>query len=347
MFIWFAQRASLTTGITRILLVMVVAMMLAQITSPPALAAPTDPQQSTTQAQEVQQPSTPPPAVEEETNPTAPPAVEETPEAPSGKPEEELQQPERTPPAIDESTAGKEQGGKDLEDQKADEEAANQQHKADEETDKQGHAADPKNAGQQQGHDAEDQKTKADEDAGALNRQLTPNKDKNNDHDYEDGYPEYCEYPSFAYDPACDENNNDRDDDPDFEDDWYKPYYWKAVVVHDCYCWVDYAKPWYYWNHWDYYWDYHYWDYYWDYECGCWAYDYQPWYYWYSPATIYHSFYGYCYHYYYVAYFKVFGDEDKKHDPVEEDRLKDPGIRLCDIVPTDCEGTADAQSSTV
>jgi hypothetical protein len=35
------------------------------------------------------------------------------------------------------------------------------------------------------------------------------------------------------------------------------------VVVYDCYCWVDYVKPWYYWN----------------YYCGCWGYDYQPWYY--------------------------------------------------------------------
>jgi outer membrane biosynthesis protein TonB len=326
MFIWFAQRASLTSGMIRILLVMVVVMMLAQILSKQrALAAPTDPQQSTSQTQEVQQPSTPPPAVEEETKPTAPPVVEDTPEAPSGKPEEELQKPETTLAVIDESTADKEQGGKALENQKPDEEAANQQ-KADEETDKQGQTTDQKNAGQNQGQDAEDQKTKADEDAGALNQQLTPN-DKKNDHDYEhyykDDYPEYCEYPSFAYDPACDENNY-HDDDPDFEKDWYKPYYWKAVVVHDCYCWADYAKPWYYWNHWDYY----YWDYY------------------YSPATIYHSFYGYCYHYYYVAYFKVFG-EDKKHDPVEEDRLRDPGIRLCDILPTDCEDTADAQSSTV
>jgi hypothetical protein len=40
------------------------------------------------------------------------------------------------------------------------------------------------------------------------------------------------------------------------------------VVVYDCYCWVDYVKPWYYWNY-----------YYWDYDCGCWGYDYQPWYY--------------------------------------------------------------------
>ena len=81
---------------------------------------------------------------------------------------------------------------------------------------------------------------------------------------------------------------------------------------------MDYVKPWYYWNHWDYY----YWDYYWDYECGCWAYDYQPWYYWYSPSTIYHSFYGHCYHYYEVVYVKVydwchhflpfFFDEDKQ-----------------------------------
>jgi hypothetical protein len=333
MFIWFAQRASLTTGMTRILLVMVVAMMLAQIISPPALAATTDPQQSSTQSQEVQQPSTPPPAVEEETNPTAPPLVEETPGAPSGKPEEELQKPETTPPVIDESTADKEQGGKALENQKPEEEAANQQ-KADEETDKQGQTADQKNAGQNQGQDAEDQKTKTDEDAGALNQQLTPN-DKKNDHDYEDGYPEYCEYPSFAYDPACDDNNY-HDDDPDFEKDWYKPYYWKAVVVHDCYCWVDYAKPWYYWNHWDYYWDYHYWDYYWDYECGCWAYDYQPWYYWYSPATIYHSFYGYCYHYYYVAYFKVFAKDEK---PTASGKMYDPGSKQT--------STVDTQSSAV
>jgi hypothetical protein len=41
------------------------------------------------------------------------------------------------------------------------------------------------------------------------------------------------------------------------------------VVVYDCYCWVDYVKPWYYWNYY----------YYWDYDCGCWGYDYQPWYY--------------------------------------------------------------------
>ena len=79
----------------------------------------------------------------EETKPSAAPpvVVEETPEAPSGKPEEELlHKPETTPPAIDESTADKEQG-KDIENQKADEEAAKQQ-KADEETGKQGQTAD-------------------------------------------------------------------------------------------------------------------------------------------------------------------------------------------------------------
>jgi hypothetical protein len=114
------------------------------------------------------------------------------------------------------------------------------------------------------------------------------------------------------------------------------------VVVYDCYCWVDYVKPWYYWNHWDYYWDYYYWDYSWDYGCGCWVYDYQPWYYWYSPATIYHSFYGHCYHYYYVVYEKVFGkyekpDRDKK--PTDSGKMSDPGSKQT--------SAADTQSSTV
>jgi hypothetical protein len=69
---------------------------------------------------------------------------------------------------------------------------------------------------------------------------------------------------------------------------------------------VDYVKPWYYWNHWDYYWNYYYWDYYWDYYCGCWGYDYQPLYYWYYPSTIYYNFYGHCYYYYQVVYVKVY-----------------------------------------
>ena len=96
-------------------------------------------------------------------------------------------------------------------------------------------------------------------------------------------------------------------------------------MVHDCYCWADYAKPWYYWNHWNYYWDY---------DCGCWAYDYQPWYYWYSPATIYHSFYGYCYHY--VVYEKVFAKDEK---PTASGKMYDLGSKQT--------SAADTQSSAV
>ncbi len=105
----------------------------------------------------------------------------------------------------------------------------------------------------------------------------------------------------------------------------WSPGYWKAVVVEYCSCWGDYFKPWYYW---DYYcgscWDYSYGDYYWDYYCGCWAYDYQPWYYWYSPSTMGHNFYGYCYHYYYVVYYKFIG-KDKTPDTGKTPKPDDPG----------------------
>jgi hypothetical protein len=241
----------------------------------------------------------------EESEPRSPPVVEETPEATSGKQEEELQKPEATAPlAVGGESAAKEEQGKapdeqkqqeedaakqlkiDEEDaakqqktneedaakqQKTDEEDAAKQQKTDEETDNQGQTANEKNADQNQGQDAEDQKTTNTdgEDPGALDQQLTPNDkkaDKDDKHDYDYG---------------------------DFGKDWYKPNYWKGVVVHDCYCWGDYFKPWHYWNHWDYYcgscYDWYYyapwhWDYayYWDYYCGS------------------------CYHYYYVVYTKCY-----------------------------------------
>ena len=280
-----------------------------------------------------------------EADPLAPPPIETTPGSSSSGREQQ-----QTPSVVGERT-DQEGQGKAAEDQKETEEEAastpEQQEQsfappAEEEV---GETLDQKQKAQEEemkGEASEGQNTEDEEGISSIPENPQEKKDDFNEEDrlkdpgirlcditptechYE--YPEYCEYPSFAYDPACDENNY-HDDDPDFEKDWYKPYYWKAVVVHDCYCWADYAKPWYYWNHWDYYWDY---------DCGCWAYDYQPWYYWYSPATIYHSFYGYCYHYYYVVYEKVFAKDEK---PTASGKMYDPGSKQT--------SAADTQSSAV
>jgi hypothetical protein len=302
-------------------------------------------------------------------DPLAPPPVETTPgSSSSGR---EQQQP-TTPPVVGEGT-DQEGQGKAAEDQKVTEEKASAPKQQEQTSTPPAQEKEGETVDQKQNAQEEDMKGKASEGQNKEDEErissIPENLQKKDDFNEEDGlkdpgirlcditptechyeYPDYCKYPSFAYDPACDKYN-DHDYDPDFGKDWYKPHYWKAVVVHDCYCWGDYFKPWHYWNHWDYYWDsywnyyywdyywdsywnYYYWDYYWDYECGCWAYDYQPWYYWYSPATIYHSFYGYCY--YYVAYFKVFA-KDKK--PTASGKMYDPGSKQT--------STVDTQSSAV
>jgi hypothetical protein len=47
-------------------------------------------------------------------------------------------------------------------------------------------------------------------------------------------------------------------------------------------------------------------------------------YYWYSPTTIYHNFYGYCYHYY-VVYYKFIGKDKTSNEPTpKEPTPKDP-----------------------
>src|SRR5215216_6717102 len=142
--------------------------------------------------------------------------------------------------------------------------------------------------------------------------------DKNNEHNNDqDKYQEYCNNPMLVYDPACDKNNEHNNDQ-----DKYQEYCNNPMLVYDPACDKNNEHN----NDQDKYQEY----------CN-------------NPILVYDPA----------------GDKNNEHSqdsddsqdeqghnsgadpdskdpnsPVEEEKpLKDPGIRLCDITPTECENT--------